>query len=92
MDKKFKQPGETLDYDIKADGWLGDGDYIVTAITTVSAVGLTVIATTVILSGTRVKVMVSGGTNGVKYKVTVTMTTNDGLVKEHEFYIQIKEL
>ncbi len=91
-EKKFKQPGETLDWDWLATDWLGEGDYVVLATSVVTPSGLTIVSTTVILDGTRVKVLLSGGTDGVKYKVTTTMTTNDGLVKEREFYMQIKEL
>lgn len=91
-DKKYKQPGETLDYDIDCTDWLGEGDYVTAASSVVAPVGLTIISTTVFMTGTRVKVLLSGGTNGTKYKVTTTITTHDGLIKEKEFYMQIKEL
>lgn len=40
----------------------------------------------------RVKVWLSGGTNGVTYKLTVTITTTAGRVKEVDFRMKIKEL
>lgn len=42
--------------------------------------------------GYRVKVWTSGGVNGATYKITVTMTSNAGRVKEVDFKLKIKEL
>lgn len=86
-----KQPGEVLDYDIDADGWLPDSDTIFSAITT-AADGLTVQGTYIINDGRAVKVWVSGGVDGVTYKLEVTMTTEDGRVKQSEFKIKCREV
>lgn len=91
MEKQEKQPGETLDYDWNGDDWLAEDDFIVSATSTVSPSGLTIVSTNVFMSGTRVKVLVSGGTHLTKYKVTTTMTTDNGLVKEKEFQLLVKE-
>lgn len=92
MDKKTKQSSETLDFDITASDWLSDGDYITGATSVVTPSGLTIVSTTAFLDGTRVKVLMSGGVNGVKYKVTTTATTHDGLVKEKDFYMVVKDI
>jgi hypothetical protein len=39
-----------------------------------------------------VKVILSGGTDGEAYKVTVRLTTSAGLVKEVDFQVKIKEV
>ncbi len=37
-----------------------------------------------------VTVVLSGGTDGASYKVTVLLTTSDGIVKEADFIVRIK--
>jgi len=86
----IKQPADVLDYDIDADGWLPTDDLIISAVTT-STTGITVNSTTIINDGRTVKVWLQGGANGVTYKVEVTMTTDDGRVKQVEFRIKVKE-
>lgn len=93
MDKFPKQPLETLDYDILADQWLAYGDRIVSATSVVTPTGsLTVTGTQILDGGTRVKVIVAGGTTGVSYKITTTMGTLSNLTKEKDFLIKVKEL
>jgi hypothetical protein len=97
MDKKYKQSSETLDYDIKGDDWLAEGDIITSVITTVvtpisASTPLLIVSATVFLAGMRVKLLISGGVNGVKYKVTVRLATQNGLIKEFDFYMQIKDI
>lgn len=41
---------------------------------------------------TIIKVWLSGGRDGIKYKVTVVATTVGGRVKEHDFYIRVKDV
>lgn len=84
-----KQPTEVLDYDVSFADWLGGrSDLPQTATTTVDP-GLTLVSSTLI--GQTVKVVLSGGLNGGKYKVTVHLTTDTGLVKEADFFVRIKE-
>jgi hypothetical protein len=94
-----KQPAETLDFDIEFSDFLDDGDTLVTAgnpqvpsplSVVVSPVGLT-LGPTYVLGTTRVKQWVSGGAEGGKYKVTLTLTSNAGRVKQVEFYVTVKD-
>jgi len=43
------------------------------------------------IDGTRVKVFANAGTDGVTYKVTVTMTTASGRIKQDEFTVRVKD-
>lgn len=53
---------------------------------------LTIDTTIVDTANGIVKVWLSGGRDGIKYKVTVVATTTAGRVKEHDFKIRCKEL
>ena len=95
-----QQPGEKLDYDVYyrnspdgKDDWLDAGDALNNAKTTVSTspTGLTVTQIT-LSSSDRVKLWVSGGVSGVKYKVTLTVGTLLGRVKQDEVLFKIKEI
>lgn len=95
----YKQPAETLDYDIDFSQFLTDGDTLVSAgdppvpsplDVVVAPTGLT-LGPTVVIDGTTVKQWVSGGTNGVSYKITLTVTSNVGRVKQVEFVIRVKD-
>lgn len=88
-----KQPGERQDYDIDFGEWLRRLDDTPAAVNPVSVQaqpGITLIAHS--LSGTVVKVWLSGGDAGKRYKVTATMTTAGGRVKEAEIMIYVKEV
>lgn len=86
-----KQPAEIQDYDIDYSEWLTAGD-------NVSSVAVTILpATNLVLDSQYnndpvVKLWFSGGTDGVKYKITVRTTTADGRLKEDEFFIKVKDL
>jgi hypothetical protein len=85
-----KQPNEILDYIVDYSEWfVGRSDTPLQQNTTVDA-GITLSSSTLI--GTSVKVVLSGGTNGVKYKVTTRLTTTAGIVREGDFYVQVKEI
>ena len=86
-----KQPAEVLDYDIDADEWMSDDDEIISVTTTVDT-GLTVQGAVIFNAGRSVKLWITGGTSGATYKVEVTMTTDDGRVKQAELRFRIKEL
>lgn len=84
-----KQPAEKESYSIEFSDDLEGMDGIAEAVTTVSPEGLNLISSLVV--GTRVKVLVSGGNVGTKYKVTVTVTTDDGRILQDEFIVVIKD-
>ena len=95
-----KQPAETLDYDIDFSQILDDGDLLASIgdpatplpLSVVSApVGLSLGPTFVIGDGKVIKQWLSGGTNRQRYKITLTVTTNSGRVKQVEFEVRVKD-
>ncbi len=85
-----KQPVEVKDYDIDYSEWLTAGDNVQSATVAVAPTGLTV--TSVFVNDPRVKIWLSGGTDGTQYKLTVTMTTADGRIKQDEFKVRVKDV
>lgn len=84
-----QQPVEKLDYDINYANWLTENDGLDSAIVTVEpADGLDV---SPFVSTPRVKVWVAGGVSGVAYKITLTVRTDDGRVKQDEFTVKVKD-
>lgn len=95
-----KQPAETLDYDIDFTEFLNDGDTLATTgnppvpsplSVTIDNAGMTLGPTFVVGDGKIIKQWLSGGTDGVRYKVTVTATSNAGRVKQVEFVVRVKD-
>lgn len=84
----IKQPAETLDYDLDFDDALPSSDEVVSATVIAIPDTMTVYAT---IAGRLVKVWASGGTDKVKYKIEVTATTDEGRIKQDEFYLMVKE-
>lgn len=85
-----KQPTEKFSYTIDYTDALTLGDNVQTATATVSPTGLTI--DNIGCYDPRVKFWCSGGTDGISYKVTVTVNTADGRVFQDEVTIKIKEL
>lgn len=85
-----KQPVEVKDYDIDYSEWLTAGDNVQSAAVVVAPAGLVV--ESVFVNDPRVKIWVSGGTDTLQYKLTVTMTSADGRVKQDEFKIRVKDV
>lgn len=97
----YKQPAESLDYDIDFTDFLSDGDTLVSTgnppvpsplSVVVSPSGLTLGPTVVINNGKTIKQWLSGGTDGTKYKITLTATSNAGRVKQVEFVVRVKDV
>ena len=86
-----KQPVDVVDYDIDYSEWLSEGDTIESATVTV-APATNLVIDSLFVNDPRIKIWVSGGTNGVTYKVTVTATTADGRVKQDEFRVKVKDI
>lgn len=84
-----KQPIEKLDYDVLYDDWLTPGDGLKSVELTIDKPGLTLTHQNV--SAFALKAWLAGGENGVTYKVTVTVETDDGRIKQDEFKIKVKE-
>lgn len=84
-----KQPAEVQDYDLVFTDWLAAlGDTALSADVQVPT-GITLDSS--VLADGVVKVFLSGGTHGQKYKVTVTLTTTGGRTKQDEIVIKVKE-
>lgn len=88
-----KQPGERQDYDIDFGDWLrhlDDTPAATNPVTVQAQPGITLVSHS--LSGAVVKVWMDGGSAGKRYKVTATMATAGGRVKEAEIMIFVKEV
>ena len=91
--KYIKQPADVQDYDIdfQTEFLAGLTD------TAPGPSGISVVADPGInldlfsLQAGRAKVWLSGGTDGNSYKVTVTLTTTAGRVKQVEIVVKVKE-
>lgn len=86
-----KQPDEILDYDVDYTEWFSnraDAPATVDPIAVTAEAGITVVGSSI--TGNVVKVILSGGVAGTKYKVTVRLTTTAGLVKEADFTVLVK--
>jgi len=88
--KYKKQPNETLDYDISYEKFFSTRTDDIANVVVTPEAGLT-LGPKVVL-GKVCKVFLSGGTEGVSYKVTVVMTSTTGVIKEDEFIVTIKEI
>lgn len=88
-----KQPSEVLDYDINFSDWLGSGTIFSQTASVEPTGGLSVVQSSIMVGAKAVKVICGGGADGVKYKVTVQISTNSipALIKEAEFFITCKE-
>lgn len=96
-----KQPADVLDYDIDFSAILDDGDTIASTGSppvpmpldrVVSPAGITFGPTVVINNGKTVKQWLSGGANRIQYKITLTVTTSAGRVKQVEFVVRVKDV
>ena len=92
-----KQTWERKDYDADASQWLVSGDSITAVdvstecITTPGDAALVVDAPATFTSQ-EVKVWVSAGTNGKKYKITLKITTQAGRKVECEIIMKVKDI
>lgn len=90
LGKFNKQPVEVQDYDIDFTEYLEFHNDAALSHAAVAETGLTV-ETSVLVDGV-VKVFVSGGTDGSSYKVSATITTLGGRVKQGDILVKVKEV
>jgi hypothetical protein len=83
-----KQPAEVLDYDVDFTDFFEGRTDTPASFSVVAEPGITVIGSS--RSGNVVKVLLSGGTDGTAYKVTVLLTTTTGVVREADFQVTVK--
>lgn len=87
-----KQPGDTLDYDVKFDRWLPEGDALVSATAVADQPDITLVGDPEVFhEPPLVKVWLSGGESGKSYKITVTTTTEAGRIKEEDFILRVTD-
>jgi hypothetical protein len=91
MDILEKQPGDALDFNVRFDRWLPCDDTI-TTVEAVVDVPSEVNIDSLQYNGQTVTVWISGGLTGKTYKVTVTVATAVGRIKESEFKLRVREL
>lgn len=85
-----KQPADVQDYDIDYSEYLDSlEDTALTAEVEVEP-GITLEA--YVLLGSVVKVWLSGGEDGERYKVTARVVTTGGRTKESEIRVRVKEV
>ena len=98
LDTKEKQPAEYKDYPIDYTAWLAEnaaGDTLASAVKTVTcltdATDTAMTVPNLVVSPTAVAPWVAGGTDGKKYKITVTVTTAAGRIDQSELIIKVKD-
>lgn len=91
LEKFTKQPTDVQDYDIDFSEYLTSmgGDTALSQVTSADP-GITLVYS--MLTGAVVKVFLSGGVTGTSYKVTTTLTTMGGRVKQAEIVVKVKEV
>lgn len=89
LGKFIKQPAERESYSIEYVEDLFENDGIASATISVLPEDLTIVSHLIV--GTRVKVLIEGGTVGIRYKVTATVNTDDGRILQDEFFVSIKD-
>lgn len=89
LGKFTKQSGETESYTIDYTENLTEGDGVIAADVVITPAGATLVANNFDL--TSLRIWISGGTPGTKYKCEATVTTGDGRILQDEFFLLIKE-
>ena len=91
MQQFTKQPADVLVYSFPLAKWMAEGDTVTNSVvSTIPALGITATVT----NGDTLtpSVWVSGGADGTEFKITLTVTTLVGRVKEFQFRIAISEI
>ena len=84
-----KQPNEVLDYDVDYSEWFAPRTDSPSTAEVVVEPGI------IFKSASRVgnigQVTLGGGEDEIDYKITVRLTTTNGLIREADFLIQVRE-
>lgn len=90
-----KQPAEVKDYDVDYSQWLAPmNDVLVDAQTSVEDMAggaSTLVIDNTFITETMVKVWVSGGIDGHKYKITINASTEGGRTDQSELVFKLKD-
>lgn len=84
-----QQPADRLDYDFEYTDFLKGVDAVESAVFAVEPAGMTLSGE--VTEPTFTKVWASGGELGKSYKISCTITTAHGRVKQDEIKVRIKE-
>lgn len=87
--KFTKQPVEVQDYDIDFTDYLTSQSDTASTHVVTAETGITVVSSN--LTAGVVKVFVSGGIDGKQYKVSASITTAGGRVKQGDILIRVRE-
>jgi hypothetical protein len=88
-----KQPSEVLDFDISyAPVLQGRNDTLSSATGFSTPPGITIVSATVNASSHVTQTKISGGTDGLTYKVTIQTSTTGGLLYEDEVTVIVEEV
>lgn len=90
LGKFAKQPAEVIDVILDYTDWFAERDDAPASIAVTAEDGITLADDALI--GNEARVVLSGGTDGTSYKVTVLLTTNasPAIVKEVDFTVRVK--
>jgi hypothetical protein len=87
--KRYKQgTNERLDRDIDFGEWLAQHADTIASHEIIADAGITVYSSSVV--GDVVKVMLTGGSAGVAYKITARVTTTGGRKKEASIVLRVR--
>lgn len=90
LEKFTKQPADRQDYDISYEAWLAALGDTAASVVVIADAGITQ-SSPAMLFGGLVKVWLFGGVDGQAYKVTATLTTTAGRIKQAEIVVKVKE-
>lgn len=88
--KYTKQPVEVLDYPFDFTSFLQEANDVAVSHTVTASAGINVESST--LARGVVRAMVSGGETGRTYKISATVTTGGGRVKQLDIRLKVKEI
>ena len=88
-----KQPGEDKAFDIDMSNELKRSDEVISSVISIDDDDSVLTYGTVTIPGSAklLRVAISGGVDGVTYKVTVNVVTNYSPIIEKEFYVSLIE-
>lgn len=91
-----KQPADQLDYDLDFSDWLTGSDSITGVVATVNEQEVPSEDDLIVVSAgvheQIAKIWLGKGVSGVTYKITATVTTNEGRIKQLEFKVKVRDL
>lgn len=92
LGKFEKQSAEVLDYDVDFTKWFAARSLTPDILTVTAEAGITVVASS--RTDAVVKIILSGGTSGTQYKITVTLTSTSvpALKREADFVVKVKDI